>query len=70
MSAVLTRHRLMVADFYRMAEAGILAEDDRVELIEGELIDMSPMGPLHAGVADLLEEILRAGLGQAVAIRS
>lgn len=70
MSAVLTHHRLTAKEFYKMAEAGILTEDDRVELIEGELIDMSPMGPLHAGVADLLEELLRTALVQAVTIRS
>jgi hypothetical protein len=38
---VLTRHRLDVDDYHRMAEAGILGEDDRVELIEGELIAQS-----------------------------
>jgi hypothetical protein len=39
-----SRHRLSVADFYRLANAGILGEDDRVELLEGQLINMSPVG--------------------------
>ena len=39
---VFQRHRLDVSDYYRMAEAGILGEDDRCELIEGEIIDMAP----------------------------
>ncbi len=41
------RRRLDVTEFYRMAEAGILRAEDRVELIEGELIEMPPMGMPH-----------------------
>ena len=37
---LLTRHRLTVADYYRMGEAGIFAPEARVELIEGEIIDI------------------------------
>lgn len=45
---MLTRHKLTVDAYYRMAEAGILGEDGRVELIEGELIGMAPIGQGHA----------------------
>jgi Uma2 family endonuclease len=45
-----SRHRLTVADFRRMGEVGILGPDDRVELIAGEIIDMSPIGSLHAAL--------------------
>jgi hypothetical protein len=51
---VLRRHRLTVDDYHQMAEAGILADDDRVELIEGEVLDMSPIGSLHAALVRVL----------------
>jgi hypothetical protein len=37
-------HRFSVADYDRLGEVGLLTEDDRVELIEGEIIDMPPIG--------------------------
>jgi Uma2 family endonuclease len=38
------RHRITVEHFYRMGEAGLFAPDERVELVNGEIIDMPPMG--------------------------
>jgi len=52
------RHKLTVHDYHRMAEAGILHEDSRVELIEGDLIDMSPIGQGHEAVVNRLTEAL------------
>jgi Uma2 family endonuclease len=43
------RRRLSTSEYHRMAEVGILKEDDRVELIEGELVAMTPIGTRHAG---------------------
>jgi len=43
------RRRLDVDAYYRMAEAGILADSDHVELIDGDIIDMVPTGSAHAG---------------------
>lgn len=49
MMIVLDRQRRLSAeDYHRMTEAGILDEDDRVELLEGVIVEMSPQGPKHA----------------------
>ena len=54
-----TRHRFTVADYYRMAEAGIFHEDSRVELIDGEIVDITPIGPRHSrGVNRLTERLI------------
>jgi Uma2 family endonuclease len=52
------RHRLTLHDYHRLGEAGILGEDDRVELLAGQLVDMSPIGPRHALAVDALNELL------------
>ena len=52
------RHRLSVDDYHRMAEVGILRAEDRVELIDGDLIDMAPIGQEHAAVVSGLAEAL------------
>lgn len=55
------RHRLSVDDYHRMAEAGILEEDDRVELIDGDLIDMVPIEQDHiASVNGLTHALILA----------
>jgi Uma2 family endonuclease len=52
------RRRLSVAEFYRLTEIGVLLEGDRVELLEGQLVQMSAIGPRHALAVDALNEIL------------
>ena len=52
--AVLQRHRLTVDEYYRMGKAGVFAPDARVELIEGEVIDMAPIGSRHARAVNYL----------------
>jgi Uma2 family endonuclease len=53
------RHRLTVADYYRMGEAGILPPDARVELIDGEIIDMAPIGSPHVSAVLRLDHLLK-----------
>ncbi len=63
------RHKLDVHAFHRMAEAGIFRETDRVELIEGDLIDMAPIGAGHASVVDSLSEALILACGGRATVR-
>jgi len=57
------KHRLTVNDYHRMGETGILPEDARVELIEGEVIDMAPIGSHHAGIVKRLTRLLVQAVG-------
>jgi Uma2 family endonuclease len=57
------RHRISVHDYHRMAEVGVLAPDARVELIEGEIIDMAPIGKDHQSVVDQLNRMLVRAVG-------
>ncbi len=58
------RRAITVAEYHRMGEVGILTEDDRVELIEGELIAMSPIGSGHSGTMNALTHSLVQAIGQ------
>jgi Uma2 family endonuclease len=58
-----TRRPITVAEYHRMGEVGILTEDDRVELIEGELIALSPIGSEHAGTVNALTHRLVLAVG-------
>lgn len=61
------RHRFTVADYYKMAEIGILREDDRVELIEGEIVEMAAIGPRHAACVARLDHLFGDALrGRAI----
>lgn len=63
------RHRITVDEYHRMGEAGIFSEDDRVELIEGEIIDMTPIGFRHASVVDELNFLLAKQLPDTYRVR-
>jgi Uma2 family endonuclease len=49
MGMPLSHRRFTVDDYHRMAHAGILGPDERVELLDGEIVEMSPIGSRHAG---------------------
>ena len=56
------RHALSVEDFHRMGDAGLFTPEARVELIEGEIIDMTPIGSAHASRVKRLARILMSAL--------
>lgn len=62
------RHRLSVDDYLRMGEAGILGEDDRVELIEGEIVDMSPIGTPHSGAVNRIANRIKEIVGRSAVV--
>ena len=49
-------HRLSVDDVRKMVESGVLDGEDRVELVDGILLDIQPSGPVHSGVVARLNE--------------
>ena len=53
-----TRRRFTVAEYYALAKIGILAENDRVELLEGDLIVMPPIGDWHAASVKRLNNVM------------
>ena len=58
-----SRRRFTVDEYHRMAESGILSEEDRIELIDGEIIEMVPIGSRHAGHLKHLNRLLSSAIG-------
>lgn len=58
MQQPVTRHRFTVEEYHKMGETGIFHEDDRVELVEGEIVEMAPIGARHAETVNTLNELL------------
>src|SRR2546427_8189165 len=56
-------------EYDRMVEAGVLAPGERAELIDGEVLAMTPQGSLHATAVVLVEEALRAAFAAGDVIR-
>lgn len=53
-----TRHRFTVADYERMGQVGIFSEDERLELVCGEIIQMSRIGERHAACVAFLTQLI------------
>ena len=64
------RHRLSVADFHRMGEIGVFGHEPRVELVEGQILDMTPIGTAHASIVDDLTRRFILGVGERAVVRS
>ena len=69
MAVAVNRHRFTVDQYHRMLEARILTKDDRVELIEGEILEMAPIGARHASTVDRITRLLITRLGDRAIVR-
>ena len=61
--------RITVAEYHRMAEAGILAEDEPIELLAGQILQKIPKGPAHSAACKRVEKLLERSLGDRVLVR-
>lgn len=67
MSALFARRLFTTTEYHKLLETGFFTEDDRVELIDGEIIAMSPIGPKHAGCVNrLISYLTRKARRQAI----
>src|SRR4051812_15552639 len=64
-----TRHRFTVAEYERMGQIGIFSEDERVELVCGEVIEIPPIGERHAACVDFLTQLITLRLRRSAIVR-
>lgn len=64
MAPAATRYRFTVAEYHRMGETGVLPRGKRVELIDGEVVEMSAVGRRHVGCVNRLDALLQRRLAQ------
>ena len=58
------RHAISASEYVRMGEAGVFAPDVHLELIEGEIIEMAPIGSPHAAVVNVLAAFFNRAVGE------
>jgi Uma2 family endonuclease len=68
MSVQYQKRYFNVDEYYRMAEVGLLSPDDRIELIDGEIVEMSPIGRTHSGSVNRASAFLNRQLGDTVIV--
>jgi Uma2 family endonuclease len=68
MAMPLVLRRFTVDEYQRMGEAGVFHEDDRVELLDGRIVEMTPIGSEHAGCVKQLCQLLYAAAGRAITV--
>jgi len=59
---------ISIDDYHRMAADGLFSEDDRVELIDGEIVEMTPIGDLHCAGVRRLDDLFTSALGRRVLV--
>lgn len=69
MTVQILRKKFTVGQYHQMIESGILTDRDHVELLQGEIIEMSPIGRQHAACVDRLTELFVSGLGFKAIVR-
>ena len=69
MTVQVLRRRFTVDEYHRMGQVGILGEDDRVELLEGEIVEMAPIGSRHQATVDRLTRLFSGRMADAVLVR-
>jgi Uma2 family endonuclease len=69
MAEAVTRRRFTIEEYHRMGEAGILGDDERLELIAGHIVVREPIGSRHAGTVDRLNRMWTVRLGERAIVR-
>ncbi len=62
-SSIPRRYRLTAGQYHQLADVGVFNEDSRVELIEGDLIAMPPIGECHASTTRRLNQLFSRQVG-------
>ena len=69
MASVYERHRITLDEYHRMAEAGVFDPESRIELVDGELIEMPPIYPPHASSVDAIVRLFTTRLAERAWVR-